>query len=91
MNALIAEAVKVCVEKKIPFLVYAQYAYGNSGSQTLMDFKASNGFEHILLPRYYGKVSAKYRKTIGIEGLDPRVGTFEPSCNSVVVSQAALE
>jgi hypothetical protein len=53
MNALIAEAVKVCAEKKIPFLVYAQYAYGNSGSQTLMDFKASNGFEHILLPRYF--------------------------------------
>jgi len=53
MNALIAEAVKMCAEKQIPFLVYAKYAYGNSGSRTLMEFKANNGFEHILLPRYF--------------------------------------
>ena len=52
-NALVAEAVKLCCERRIPFLVYGKYSYGKVGSQTLKDFKDQNGFEHVLLPRYY--------------------------------------
>jgi len=53
MNALIAKAVEICAEKRIPFLAYAKYSYGGSESTTLIEFKTFNGFEHILLPRYY--------------------------------------
>jgi hypothetical protein len=52
-NALMAEAVRLCCERGAPFLVYGKYNYGKKGSDTLKEFKAQNGFEPILLPRYY--------------------------------------
>jgi hypothetical protein len=77
-NALIAEAVKICSQRKIPFLVYGKYYYGKVGSRSLMEFKSQNGFEHILLPRYYipltiwGKMVLKLRLHHGIVGLLPK-------------------
>lgn len=67
MNLLIAKAVENCVEKKMPYLVYAKFNYGKSGSETLKDFKRNLGFESIILPRYYiplnawGKIILKLR------------------------------
>ena len=52
-NAMIAEAVRVCCEKRAPYLVYGQYDYGKLGSQGLTNFKRENGFQRLLLPRYY--------------------------------------
>lgn len=53
MNLLIAKAIEICSEKKIPYLVYARYDYGKVGSTTLQDFKKNCGFEYVILPRYY--------------------------------------
>jgi hypothetical protein len=53
MNLLIAKAVEICVEKKMPYLIYARFNYGKSGSETLKEFKRNLGFESIILPRYY--------------------------------------
>lgn len=53
MNLLIAKAVEICVEKKMPYLIYAKFNYGKRGSDTLKDFKKNLGFESIILPRYY--------------------------------------
>ncbi len=54
MNLLIAKGVEICAAKGAPYFVYAKYDYGkNVGSDTLKDFKKNNGFENILLPRYY--------------------------------------
>ena len=53
MNALIAKAVEVCATKGVPYLMYGKYSYGKVGSETLLDLKRYNGFEHILLPRYF--------------------------------------
>ena len=53
MNLLIAKAVEICVEEKIPYLIYAKFDYGKRGSETLKDFKKNLGFENIILPRYY--------------------------------------
>ncbi len=53
MNMLIAKAVEVCAERKIPYLVYGKFFYGKIGSDTLQDFKRYLGFESIILPRYY--------------------------------------
>ena len=53
MNLLIAKAVEICVEKKMPYLIYAKFNYGKRGSETLKEFKKNLGFESIILPRYY--------------------------------------
>lgn len=52
-NALIAQAVRTCVERQIPYLVYASFAYGKKRKDTLSHFKSNNGFKRIDLPRYY--------------------------------------
>jgi hypothetical protein len=77
-NALMAEAVRLCVERGSPYLVYGKYDYGQVGSDTLREFKAFNGFEHVLLPRYYVPLTALGSAAIscnvhhGIVGMLPR-------------------
>lgn len=63
-NALIAKAVEICAEKGITYLVYYSYTY-NDPKSTLTEFKRRNGFQKVLLPRYYipltgkGKIAVK--------------------------------
>lgn len=52
-NALMAHAVKICAERKIPFLVYSNFAYGKRTRDSLSDFKERNAFQRVNLPRYY--------------------------------------
>jgi hypothetical protein len=52
-NALVAQAVKVCAERQIPFLVYSNFAYGKRTRDSLSDFKERNAFQRVNLPRYY--------------------------------------
>ena len=52
-NALIAAAVLACVEHSIPYLVYANFSYGNKQHDSLSDFKERNGFSRVEIPRYY--------------------------------------
>jgi hypothetical protein len=52
-NALIAQAVRSCAERKIPYLIYSNFAYGNKQRDTLSDFKERNGFHRVDVPRYY--------------------------------------
>ena len=71
-NALIAKAIEICAEKKIPWLVYGKWARGTWG-----EFKRHNGFENVVLPRYYIPLSVKGRAVLrlrlhnGIVGLLP--------------------
>ncbi|MBZ5698182.1 MAG: hypothetical protein LAN18_06495 [Acidobacteriia bacterium] len=64
MNALIAKAVEVCEQKRLSHLVYGSYIYKGRNS-SLTEFKRRNGFEQVLLPRYYipltlkGKIALK--------------------------------
>ena len=51
-TALIAKAVEVCEQKGLSHFVYGRYVYNDPGS-SLTEFKRRNGFEQILLPRYY--------------------------------------
>ena len=57
-NALIAEAVRSCAARGIPYLVYSQFAYGKKQQDSLSDFKTYNGFRKIDLPRYYVPLTA---------------------------------
>jgi hypothetical protein len=52
-NALIAQAVRCCAERKVPYLVYEHFTYGKKEGDSLSHFKEVNGFERIDLPRYY--------------------------------------
>lgn len=60
-NALIAYGVRACADRKIPYIVYSNFAYGNKQRDSLSDFKENNGFKRIDLPRYYVPLTAKGR------------------------------
>jgi hypothetical protein len=51
-NALIAKAVEVCEQKRVSHVVYCSYIY-NDPHSSLTEFKRRNGFQQVLLPRYY--------------------------------------
>jgi len=57
-NGLIAQAVKNCAARKVPFLVYEHFTYGNKKEDSLSHFKEVNGFQRIDLPRYYVPLTA---------------------------------
>lgn len=52
-NALIAQAVRSCAGRRIPYLVYAKFSNGRNRRDTLSDFKQHNGFQRIDIPRYF--------------------------------------
>ncbi|MGB6387207.1 MAG: hypothetical protein WBD25_16335 [Terriglobales bacterium] len=65
-NALIAHAVRACADRRIPYLMYQSFVYGNKEGDSLTNFKEINGFERVDLPRYYipltplGRFALKY-------------------------------
>jgi len=63
-NALLAKAVEVCSLKGLKYLIYGSYIYGKNSNSPLTEFKRRNGFEQILLPRYYIALNAKGRLAI---------------------------
>ena len=52
-NALVAQAVRSCADRRIPHLVYSKFAYGKKMQSSLSDFKERNGFGRVDVPRYY--------------------------------------
>jgi hypothetical protein len=52
-NALIAQAVRACASRGIPYLVYSNFSYGKKQRDSLSEFKHHNGFQRIEVPRYY--------------------------------------
>jgi hypothetical protein len=56
-NALIAQAVRSCADRGIPYLWYANFSYGKKQTDSLADFKRHNGFQKVAIPRYYVPVT----------------------------------
>jgi hypothetical protein len=52
-NALVAQAVRSCADRKIANLWYANFSYGKKQQDSLADFKRHNGFQKVDVPRYY--------------------------------------
>jgi hypothetical protein len=52
-NALMAEVVRACTDRRAQYLTYSNFSYGNKQRDNLSDFKKNNGFEKVDLPRYY--------------------------------------
>ncbi len=76
-NALVAKAVEQCEARGISHLTYGLYNYGNKRESSLREFKIRNGFEEILVPRYYvpitpwGALCIKCGFHLGLHGLLP--------------------
>lgn len=56
-NALVAKAVELCEAKGISYITYGLYNYGNKRDDPLLTFKVRNGFEEILVPRFFVPLS----------------------------------
>jgi hypothetical protein len=67
-NALLAKAVERCAEKGLPYLVYAYWLDDGLG-----DFKRSNGFQKVDLPRYFVPLTKKGKLalSLGVHRLSP--------------------
>ncbi len=78
INALIAKAVEVCVERKTRYFVYDKYVYGNKKDSSLLELKRRNGFEQIQFPRYYlpltskGRIFTALKLYRGVSGMLPQ-------------------
>ncbi len=72
MNGLIAKAVEVCAQEKIPFLTYTVWRRGSHG-----EFQKRNGFQRFPVPRYYvpltlkGSLAIKVGLHRGLRGVIP--------------------
>jgi hypothetical protein len=66
-NALIAQAVRSCAERQIPYLVYSKFSYGKKRPDSVSDFKKRNGFQQINLPRYNVPMTALGRAALKLQ------------------------
>lgn len=64
-NAMIAKAVEVCEQKGMSYLMYCNYVYHDPTS-SLTEFKRRNGFEQMMLPRYYIPLTLKGKIALGL-------------------------
>jgi hypothetical protein len=76
-NAMIAKAVELCAAKKISYITYGLFNYGNKRDSSVVEFKARNGFQEMLTPRYYipltrwGTLATKLKLHRGLLGALP--------------------
>jgi len=72
MNAMIAKAVRICVERRLPFLTYTLWRRGGHAY-----FQERNGFQRVAVPEYYapltlrGEVALRLGLHKGLKGLIP--------------------
>ena len=60
-NILMSRTVEICCEKGMTHLLYGRYTYGNKSASPLTEFKRRNGFEKVLVPRYFIPLTLKGR------------------------------
>lgn len=65
-NAMLSAAVRLCAERKIPYLLYEKYVYGTKADSSLTRFKRENGFVRMDLPRYYVPLTVKGKMAIAL-------------------------
>jgi hypothetical protein len=75
-NALIAKAVEVCEQQGFSYLTYWNYIY-NDPKSSLTEFKRRNGFEQLLVPRYYIPLTIKGKIALSL-GLHRELASHIP-------------
>lgn len=58
-NALMAEAVKQCCNRRKQYLLYESFVYGNKVNSSLTEYKSRNGFVKMDIPRYFVPLTLK--------------------------------
>jgi hypothetical protein len=76
-NALIAQAVRSCADRKVGHFVYSNFSYGKKQRDSLADFKEANGFQRVEVPRYYVPLTLRGRTAMQL-GLHHRVAERLP-------------
>jgi hypothetical protein len=74
-NALLAKAVETCEALRLSHLVYCSYVY-NDPKSSLTEFKRRNGFEQVLVPRYFVPLTLRGRLALRLglhRGLTKRI------------------
>ena len=72
MNGMLAKAVEICAQRKVPYIVYMMWRRGGHG-----EFQESNGFERIPIPEYFvpltfkGEIALRLGLHTGVRGLIP--------------------
>jgi len=77
-NALIAKAVEICEQRGVSHFVYASYVY-NGQANSLTEFKRRNGFEQVLVPRYYVPMTLKGKIALSLDLHQPLVNRIPKS------------
>jgi len=76
-NALLAKAVEACASRGARYVVYGIFDYGTGGGG-LAEFKIRNGFQKVLVPRYFvpltaqGRISVSLNLHHGLKGMVPK-------------------
>jgi hypothetical protein len=76
-NALIAKAIELCEAKRVSYVTYGQFNYGNKKDSPLREFKIRNGFQEMLKPRFFvpltnwGSLCMKMKLHRGLLGILP--------------------
>jgi hypothetical protein len=78
-NALVAKAVEVCESRGISHMTYGNYNYGNKRDSSLREFKIRNGFEEVLIPRYYVPLTSWGQICMGMNLHRGLIGILPPS------------
>jgi hypothetical protein len=65
-NALVAKAVEICAARGLSHFIYSNYAYGKKGDDNLVEFKRSNGFEKLDIPKYFIPLTLKGRIALAL-------------------------
>jgi len=65
-NAMLAKAVEACSSRGGKYLVYGHFDYGTGGGG-LTEFKVQNGFQKMLVPRYYIPLTLRGRISLGLK------------------------
>ena len=76
-SALLAKAVEACASRGLRYMVYGIFDYGTGGGG-LTEFKIHNGFQKVLVPRYFipltlqGRISLSLNLHHGLKGMVPK-------------------
>ena len=88
-NALLAKAVELCQAKGMSYLTYGMMNYGNKRNSSLRDFKIRNGFQEMLMPRFYIPLSAKGSLCMALKLHRGLLGILPPQVITIGVTARA--
>lgn len=89
-NALMAKAVEICENRNLSFVSYGLYNYGNKRDSSLREFKIRNGFEEVLVPRYFVPLTLWGKLCVATKLHRGLIGNLPPSVVAAGVRAKAL-